>query len=56
MTEVEIWIEELLSFAGIKITEIVKLSSDPNNIKPEIKKANIKSITMHLQVILKQVS
>ncbi|KAF8384808.1 inx-10 [Pristionchus pacificus] len=43
----------LSGHSGIKITEIVKLSSDPNNIKPEIKKANIKSITMHLQGALR---
>ncbi|KIH55067.1 hypothetical protein ANCDUO_14785 [Ancylostoma duodenale] len=36
--------------SGIKIHEVVKLSSDPNNIKPEIKRANIKSLTIHLQV------
>jgi hypothetical protein len=38
------------TFLGIKIQEIVKLSSDPNNIKPDIKKANIRSLTIHLQV------
>uniref|UniRef100_A0A0M3HT97 Innexin n=1 Tax=Ascaris lumbricoides TaxID=6252 RepID=A0A0M3HT97_ASCLU len=37
----------------IKINEIVKLSTDPNNIKPEIKKANIKSLTVHLQGALR---
>ena len=37
--------------SGIKIREIVKLSSDPNNIKPDIKRANIHSLTVHLQVI-----
>uniref|UniRef100_A0A915CDP7 Innexin n=1 Tax=Parascaris univalens TaxID=6257 RepID=A0A915CDP7_PARUN len=40
----------MAGYSGIKINEIVKLSSDPNNIKPEIKKANIKSLTVHLQV------
>ncbi|GMT12365.1 hypothetical protein PFISCL1PPCAC_3662, partial [Pristionchus fissidentatus] len=39
--------------SGIKINEIVKLSSDPNNIKPDIKRANIKSLTMHLQGALR---
>ncbi|ETN87100.1 innexin unc-7 family protein [Necator americanus] len=37
----------------IKIHEVVKLSSDPNNIKPEIKRANIKSLTTHLQGALR---
>ncbi|VIO98723.1 Uncharacterized protein BM_BM5823 [Brugia malayi] len=39
--------------SGIKLHEIVKLSSDPNNIKPEIKKANIKSLTLHLHGALR---
>uniref|UniRef100_A0A8R1TY75 Innexin n=2 Tax=Onchocerca TaxID=6281 RepID=A0A8R1TY75_ONCVO len=39
--------------SGIKLHEIVKLSSDPNNIKPEIKKANIKSLTLHLHGTLR---
>ncbi|KAI6175244.1 Innexin [Aphelenchoides fujianensis] len=39
--------------SGIKIQEIVKLSSDPNNIKPEIKRANIRSLTVHLQGALR---
>ncbi|GMS80738.1 hypothetical protein PENTCL1PPCAC_2913, partial [Pristionchus entomophagus] len=43
----------LSGHSGIKITEIVKLSSDPNNIKPDIKRANIKSLTMHLQGALR---
>ncbi|PIO67962.1 Innexin, partial [Teladorsagia circumcincta] len=37
----------------IKIHEVVKLSSDPNNIKPEIKRANIRSLTIHLQGALR---
>ncbi|KHJ76967.1 hypothetical protein OESDEN_23413, partial [Oesophagostomum dentatum] len=32
----------LIIFPGIKIHEVIKLSSDPNNIKPDIKRANIK--------------
>ncbi|VDK69072.1 unnamed protein product [Litomosoides sigmodontis] len=39
--------------SGIKLHEIVKLSSDPNNIKPEIKKANIKSLSLHLHGALR---
>ncbi|KAI6237508.1 Innexin [Aphelenchoides besseyi] len=39
--------------SGIKIQEIVKLSSDPNNIKPDIKRANIRSLTVHLQGALR---
>uniref|UniRef100_A0A914DA81 Innexin n=1 Tax=Acrobeloides nanus TaxID=290746 RepID=A0A914DA81_9BILA len=39
--------------SGIKIQEVLKLSSDPNNIKPDIKKANIKSLTIHLQGALR---
>jgi len=31
---------------GIKVAEIIKMSSDPNNIKPEIRKANIRSMTV----------
>jgi hypothetical protein len=37
--------------SGIKISEIIKMSSDPNNIKPEIRKANIRSMTVSLSVI-----
>ncbi|UMM36493.1 hypothetical protein L5515_008635 [Caenorhabditis briggsae] len=43
----------LAGHSGIKINEIVKLSSDPNNIKPDIKRANIKSLTVHLQGALR---
>ncbi|KAL6741156.1 hypothetical protein Aduo_014437 [Ancylostoma duodenale] len=43
----------LAGHSGIKIHEVVKLSSDPNNIKPEIKRANIKSLTIHLQGALR---
>uniref|UniRef100_A0A1I7T571 Innexin n=1 Tax=Caenorhabditis tropicalis TaxID=1561998 RepID=A0A1I7T571_9PELO len=43
----------LAGHSGIKINEIVKLSSDPNNIKPDIKKANIRSLTVHLQGALR---
>uniref|UniRef100_A0A158P8T1 Innexin n=1 Tax=Angiostrongylus cantonensis TaxID=6313 RepID=A0A158P8T1_ANGCA len=43
----------LAGHSGIKIHEVVKLSSDPNNIKPEIKKANIRSLTIHLQGALR---
>uniref|UniRef100_F1L2G4 Innexin n=1 Tax=Ascaris suum TaxID=6253 RepID=F1L2G4_ASCSU len=43
----------MAGYSGIKINEIVKLSTDPNNIKPEIKKANIKSLTVHLQGALR---
>ncbi|KAK6050170.1 innexin-19 domain protein [Cooperia oncophora] len=39
----------LACHSGIKIHEVVKLSSDPNNIKPDIKRANIRSLTIHLQ-------
>uniref|UniRef100_A0A183C5V3 Innexin n=1 Tax=Globodera pallida TaxID=36090 RepID=A0A183C5V3_GLOPA len=39
--------------SGIKISEIVKMSSDPNNIKPEIRKANLRSLTVHLQGALR---
>lgn len=45
-------IQYIQKFIGIKIHEVVRLASDPNNIKPEIKKANIKSLTLHLQVSL----
>ncbi|VDO08240.1 unnamed protein product [Haemonchus placei] len=41
----------LACHSGIKIHEVVKLSSDPNNIKPDIKRANIRSLTVHLQQI-----
>ncbi|CAD6193850.1 unnamed protein product [Caenorhabditis auriculariae] len=43
----------LSGHSGIKIHEIVKLSSDPNNIKPDIKRANIRSLTVHLQGALR---
>ncbi|KAI1714657.1 innexin domain-containing protein [Ditylenchus destructor] len=43
----------LSGHSGIKIREIIKLSSDPNNIKPEIKRNNIKSLTVHLQGALR---
>nr|CAD2188817.1 unnamed protein product [Meloidogyne enterolobii] len=39
--------------SGIKISEIIKMSSDPNNIKPEIRKANIRAMTLHLQGALR---
>ncbi|CAJ0581992.1 unnamed protein product, partial [Mesorhabditis spiculigera] len=39
--------------SGIKIHEIVKLTSDPNNIKPDIKKANLKALSNHLQGALR---
>uniref|UniRef100_A0A0N5AIU0 Innexin n=1 Tax=Syphacia muris TaxID=451379 RepID=A0A0N5AIU0_9BILA len=39
--------------SGIKIHEVLKLASDPNNIKPDIKRANIKSLTVHLQGALR---
>ena len=32
--------------SGIKISEIIKMSSDPNNIKPDIRKANIRAMTV----------
>jgi len=37
--------------SGIKIREIGKLFSDSNNIKPDIKRANIRSLPVYLQVI-----
>ncbi|KAK6054416.1 innexin-3 domain protein [Cooperia oncophora] len=43
----------LACHSGIKIHEVVKLSSDPNNIKPDIKRANIRSLTIHLQGALR---
>ncbi|VDM76280.1 unnamed protein product [Strongylus vulgaris] len=43
----------LAGYSGIKIHEVIKLSSDPNNIKPDIKRANIKSLTVHLQGALR---
>ncbi|XGW02502.1 hypothetical protein V3C99_014495 [Haemonchus contortus] len=43
----------LACHSGIKIHEVVKLSSDPNNIKPDIKRANIRSLTVHLQGALR---
>uniref|UniRef100_A0A0N4ZJ42 Innexin n=1 Tax=Parastrongyloides trichosuri TaxID=131310 RepID=A0A0N4ZJ42_PARTI len=39
--------------SGIKINELVKMACDNNNVKPEIKKANIKSLVTHLQGALK---
>ncbi|CAD5226011.1 unnamed protein product [Bursaphelenchus okinawaensis] len=39
--------------SGIKIQEICKLSSDPNNIKPDIKRANIRSLAVHLEGALR---
>ncbi|CEF60913.1 Innexin family-containing protein [Strongyloides ratti] len=39
--------------SGIKINELVKMACDDNNIKPDIKKANIKSLVIHLQGALK---
>ncbi|KAL3070526.1 hypothetical protein niasHT_032316 [Heterodera trifolii] len=39
--------------SGIKIAEIVKMSSDPNNIKPEIRKVNLRALTVHLQGALR---
>jgi hypothetical protein len=38
---------------GIKIKEIVKMALDNNNVKPDIKKANVKSISTHLQGALR---
>ncbi|CAD5230006.1 unnamed protein product [Bursaphelenchus xylophilus] len=39
--------------SGIKIQEICKLSGDPNNIKPDIKRANIRSLAVHLEGALR---
>uniref|UniRef100_A0A0N5C763 Innexin n=1 Tax=Strongyloides papillosus TaxID=174720 RepID=A0A0N5C763_STREA len=39
--------------SGIKINELVKMACDNNNVKPEIKNANIKSLVIHLQGALK---
>lgn len=39
--------------SGIKVSEIIKMSSDPNNIKPDIRKANIRFMTVHLQGALR---
>uniref|UniRef100_A0A914XIV4 Innexin n=1 Tax=Plectus sambesii TaxID=2011161 RepID=A0A914XIV4_9BILA len=39
----------MAGYSGIKIHEIVKLASDTNNIKPDIKVSNIKALTAHLQ-------
>lgn len=39
--------------SGIKVSEVIKMSSDPNNIKPDIRKANIRSMTVHLQGALR---
>ncbi|CAI4223535.1 unnamed protein product [Auanema sp. JU1783] len=47
-----IW-KYMAGHSGIKIHEVVRLSSDPNNIKPDIKRANIKSLTVHLQGALR---
>uniref|UniRef100_A0A0K0EE33 Innexin n=1 Tax=Strongyloides stercoralis TaxID=6248 RepID=A0A0K0EE33_STRER len=43
----------LAGHSGIKINELVKMACDNNNIKPDIKKANIKSLVIHLQGALK---
>uniref|UniRef100_A0AC35U9X7 Innexin n=1 Tax=Rhabditophanes sp. KR3021 TaxID=114890 RepID=A0AC35U9X7_9BILA len=43
----------LASHSGININELIKLACDDNNIKPEIKRANIKSLTTHIQGALK---
>lgn len=47
-----IW-RSLSDWSGIKIKEIVKLALDSGNVKPEIKRANIKSISCHLQGALR---
>uniref|UniRef100_A0A914XKN4 Innexin n=1 Tax=Plectus sambesii TaxID=2011161 RepID=A0A914XKN4_9BILA len=43
----------MAGYSGIKIHEIVKLASDTNNIKPDIKVSNIKALTSHLQGALR---
>ena len=40
-------------YSGIRIQQIVKLASDSNNIKPDIKAANIRSLCVHLQGALR---
>ncbi|KJH50341.1 Innexin [Dictyocaulus viviparus] len=43
----------LAGHSGIKVHEMIRLSSDPNNIKPDIKRANVKSLAKHLQGALR---
>uniref|UniRef100_A0A7E4VEL1 Innexin n=1 Tax=Panagrellus redivivus TaxID=6233 RepID=A0A7E4VEL1_PANRE len=40
-------------YSGIRIQQIIKLASDANNIKPDIKDANIQSLCIHLQGALR---
>lgn len=40
-------------YSGIRVTQIIKLASDSNNIKPDIKQANIQSLCVHLQGALR---
>uniref|UniRef100_A0AC34QBQ3 Innexin n=1 Tax=Panagrolaimus sp. JU765 TaxID=591449 RepID=A0AC34QBQ3_9BILA len=40
-------------YSGIRIQQIIKLASDANNIKPDIKAANIRSLCVHLQGALR---
>lgn len=47
-----IW-KSLSDYSGIKIKEIVKMALNNENVKPEIKRANIKSISCHLQGALR---
>uniref|UniRef100_A0A1I7YPY7 Innexin n=1 Tax=Steinernema glaseri TaxID=37863 RepID=A0A1I7YPY7_9BILA len=43
----------LSGHSGIKINEILKLASDPNNIKKDIKQSNIHALTVHLKGALR---
>lgn len=47
-----VW-RSLSDYSGIKVKEIVKMALDSNNVKPDIKKANVKSISTHLQGALR---
>uniref|UniRef100_A0AC35G3Z6 Innexin n=1 Tax=Panagrolaimus sp. PS1159 TaxID=55785 RepID=A0AC35G3Z6_9BILA len=40
-------------YSGIRIQQIIKLASDANNIKPDIKAANIRALCVHLQGALR---
>ncbi|KAK0410597.1 hypothetical protein QR680_005222 [Steinernema hermaphroditum] len=43
----------LSGHSGIKVNEILKLASDPNNIKKDIKQSNIHALTVHLKGALR---
>ena len=42
----------IFHYIGIRIDDIVKLSVDEHNIDPDVKKANVRSLTTHLLNVL----